>query len=114
MLGLGRKIRVKIDGDPTKFMRKARADVAVLSTSSSLKAMKPQMARPDPARDERGLHLRGAGVSHARATRRSSASWTGWPGARRSPCSTGVNPGYAMDALALMLTAPCATVRACR
>ena len=35
VLGLPRKLRVKVHGDPARFVRKARADVAVLSTSSS-------------------------------------------------------------------------------
>ena len=33
-----------------RFLRKTRADVAVLCTSSSLKAIKPQVAAADPAR----------------------------------------------------------------
>ena len=62
----GKKIRVKIAGDPDKFLRKARADVAVLSTSSSLKAVKPQLVALIAARHERRLDLRGAGLPDAR------------------------------------------------
>ena len=112
VLGLPAKLRVKVDGDPERFVRKTRADVAVLSTSSSLKAIKPQVAGPGPARHERRHHLRGAGLPHARPRQRlfreldkaarGEEGLASWP--------PGVNPGYAMDALALMLTAPCAEV----
>ena len=43
VLGLGRRLRLKVDGSPERFIRKARADVAVLCTSSSIKAIKPQV-----------------------------------------------------------------------
>src|SRR6267142_4871920 len=53
VLGLGRKLRVKVDGNPERFIRKSRADVAVLCTSSSLKTIKPQIL----GLIQRGMHV---------------------------------------------------------
>lgn len=106
----GKKIRVKVAGDPAKFIRKARANVAVLSTSSSLKALKPQLA----ALIQRGMNVVSTCEELAYPTPANANAFRELDRlARRkkvSVLSTGVNPGYAMDALALMLTAPCATV----
>src|SRR5262249_57568485 len=46
VLGLPRKLRIKVEGYPARFLRKTRADVAVLSTSSSLPAMTPHIISP--------------------------------------------------------------------
>ena len=63
---------------------------------------------PDP----RAHHLRGAGLAGARPGPPPSGSSTASRGAKKvSVLATGVNPGFAMDALALALTAPCARVR---
>ena len=37
VLGLGKKLRLKVTGDPVKFIRSVKADVAVVSTTSSAK-----------------------------------------------------------------------------
>ena len=97
-------------GDLGKLLRKTRADVAVLSTGSSLRDVKGQIA----ALIKKGLHvvstceeLSFPAPARAGAFRELDAL------ARRKKVSvlgTGVNPGYAMDALALCLTAPCARV----
>jgi 4-hydroxy-tetrahydrodipicolinate reductase len=106
----GKKVRVKIAGDPARFIRKARANVAVLSTSSSLKALKPQLA----ALIQRGMNVVSTCEELAYPTAANANAFRELDRlARRkkvSVLSTGVNPGYAMDALALMLTAPCASV----
>ncbi|HYU42003.1 MAG TPA: NADP-binding protein, partial [Vicinamibacteria bacterium] len=53
VLGLGRKLRIKVDGNPDRFIEKTRADVAVLCTSSSLKTIKPQVL----GLIQRGMHV---------------------------------------------------------
>jgi 4-hydroxy-tetrahydrodipicolinate reductase len=110
VLGFTRKLKVKVNGDPVKFVRKVRADVAVLSTTSSAKALRAQalalvqkklhvittceeLAFPVPANDAVFKDL-------DRAAKRKKVSILG----------TGVNPGFAMDILPLMLTAPCRKV----
>ena len=111
VLGLPRKIRVKVEGNPDRFFRKVRADVAFVCTSSLLKDVKPQIA---------------ALVAH-RINVLTTCEELAWPVPARaaafrdldrlakkkkvSVLATGVNPGFAMDALALALTAPCARVR---
>src|SRR5262245_36610573 len=44
VLGLNRRLRVKVSGEPERFLRKAKGDLAILCTSSSVKAVKPQAA----------------------------------------------------------------------
>jgi hypothetical protein len=110
VLGLARKLRVKVQGDPAKFIRRVKADVAVLSTTSSAKALKPQAV----ALLQRGLHVvttceelsfpvpanEGVFRELDKVAKRKKVSILG----------TGVNPGFTMDALPLMLTAPCRKV----
>jgi hypothetical protein len=110
VLGLGRKLRIKVDGNPEKFIRKSRADVAVLCTSSSLKTVKPQLL----GLIQRGMHVVTTCEELAFPVPEQAAAWRDIDKAaaakKVSVLATGVNPGYAMDALALMLTAPCAEV----
>jgi hypothetical protein len=110
VLGLGRKLRLKVDGNPDKFIKKAKADVAVLCTSSSLKAIKPQVL----ALVQRGMHVVTTCEELAFPVPEQQSAWREIDKAaaakKVSVLATGVNPGYAMDALALMLTAPCAEV----
>jgi hypothetical protein len=110
VLGLGRKIRIKVDGSPEKFIRKSRADVAVLCTSSSLKTIRPQLL----GLIQRGMHVVTTCEELAFPVPEQAAAWRDIDKAATSKkvsvLATGVNPGYAMDALALMLTAPCADV----
>jgi 4-hydroxy-tetrahydrodipicolinate reductase len=111
VLGLPRRLKVKVEGNPDRFFRKVRADVAFVCTSSLLKDVRPQVAAlvarrinvlttceelawPVPARAAAFRDL-------DRLAKRKKVS----------VLATGVNPGFTMDALALTLTAPCARVR---
>jgi 4-hydroxy-tetrahydrodipicolinate reductase len=111
VLGLPRRLRVKVEGNPDRFFRKVRADVAFVCTSSLLKDVRPQVAAllarridvittceelafPVPARAAAFRDL-------DRLAKRKKVRLL----------ATGVNPGFAMDTLALALTAPCARVR---
>jgi 4-hydroxy-tetrahydrodipicolinate reductase len=111
VLGLPRRLRTKVDGNPERFIRKLRADAAVVSTSSILKEVKPQilglvarrvnvltsceeLAFPVPRRATAAREI------HREALKR-----------KVSVLAAGLNPGFAMDALALMLTAACTGVR---
>jgi hypothetical protein len=111
VLGLARKVRVKVDGDPAHFFRQARADVAVLCTSSSLKAIKPQVL----ALVARGMNVISTCEELAFPTPATATVFRELDAAatkkKVSILATGVNPGYAMDALALTLTAACSEVR---
>ncbi len=111
VLGLPRRLRTRVDGNPERFIKKVRADVAVVCTSSVLREVKLQLlglvarrvnvltsceelAFPVPPR-----------VTAAREIDREARK------RKVSVLAAGLNPGFAMDALALMLTAPCTGVR---
>jgi hypothetical protein len=110
VLGLPRRLRIKVEGDPARFLRRARGDVAVLCTSSSLREVKPQVA----ALVKRGFHVVTTCEELAFPTPAHQSSFRELDRLARkkkvSVLGTGVNPGFTMDALALMLTAPCARV----
>ena len=110
LLGLPKKLRIQVAGDPAKLLRKTKADLAVLTTSSSMKDIKAQVA----LLVQRGLHVVTTCEELAFPSPRNAAAFRVLDRlAQRKKVSvlaTGVNPGFAMDALALMLTAPCARV----
>jgi hypothetical protein len=111
ILGLPRKVRVKVEGNSERFFRRVRADVAFVCTSSLLKDVKSQIAALVSRRMSvltTCEELAWPAPAHAAAFRELDRL------AKRKKVSvlaTGVNPGFAMDALALTLTAPCARVR---
>lgn len=107
---LGRKLRVKVTPDVAKTIRAAKPDVAVLCTSSSLKRVLPlfeevlrhkvpivstteELAYPAPYNRRLAKRL-------DEAARKAKAAVLG----------TGVNPGFTMDALPIVLTGVCARV----
>jgi len=110
VLGLGRRLRIKVEGDPAKLIRKTRADVAVLTTTSSLEKTKSQICDLVARR----MNVITTCEELAYPTPKNLAVFRQIDRlARRykvSVLGTGINPGYAMDALALVLTAPCARV----
>jgi len=110
ILGLPRKLRIKVEREPARLLRKTKADLAVLCTASSIRDIKPQVA----AFLERGMNVVSTCEELAFPVPRNASAFRELDKlARRKKVrvlGTGVNPGYAMDALALMLTAPCARV----
>jgi hypothetical protein len=101
---------LKVAGDVGKLLRKTRADVAVLSTGSSLRDVKGQIG----TLVKKGLHVISTCEELSFPVPARAGTFRELDAlARRKKVSvlgTGVNPGYAMDALALFLTAPCARV----
>jgi len=110
VLGLPKKLRIKIQGDVGRLLRKTKAEVAVLSTTSSIRDVKAQAA----LLIQKGLHVVTTCEEMSFPTPAHQAAFRDLDKLARkrkvSLLGTGVNPGYAMDALALMLTAPCAQV----
>jgi 4-hydroxy-tetrahydrodipicolinate reductase len=111
ILGLPRRIGVKVDGNPERWLRKVRADVAFLCTSSLLKDVRPQVVSLVGHRmhvltscEELAHPASGQQSAFREIDRLARARKVG-------VLATGVNPGFAMDALALTLTGPCARVR---
>ena len=108
--GLKKRLGVLVHADVAKMLKAARPDVVVHCTSSSLTRVMPQIEAllegkvaivstteelAYPAR----THTREAARLHARAKKCGVAV-----------LATGVNPGFTMDALPIMLTAACARV----
>jgi 4-hydroxy-tetrahydrodipicolinate reductase len=110
VLGLGRRLRLRVDDEPERFIKKLRADVAVLTTSSSFKLIKKQIADLVARR----INIITTCEELAYPSPKNQAAFRQLDRLAKqykvSVLATGVNPGYAMDSLALMLTAPCARV----
>ena len=105
---------VIVSGDAAATLADARPDVVLHATSSALAKVAEQLAQ-----------IAKAGAQVVSTCEELAYPWTAQPQlaaeldatARRAGVTllgTGVNPGYAMDALPLMLTAPCAAVRSVR
>jgi 2,4-diaminopentanoate dehydrogenase len=110
VLGLPKKLRIKVEEDPARLLRKTKADVAILCTGSSVKMVKPQVL----ALVQKGLRVVTTCEEMAFPVPAHQAMLKDVDRLARakkvSVLGTGVNPGYAMDALVLMLTAPCVSV----
>lgn len=109
VLGL-KRFGVKVSDNAAKALRAAKPDVVVLCTSSSAKAVMPQIETilksktPIVSTTE---ELAYPGYTHVRQARQIDA-WA--KKAKVGVLATGVNPGFAMDALPIMLTAACERV----
>ncbi len=110
VVGLGRRLGVKVWNDAAKALKSARPDVVVLCTSSSIKKVMPQIEtilkakKPIVSTTE---ELSYPDYTHITQARRIH----GWAKkAKVGVLGTGVNPGFAMDALPIALTAVCERV----
>jgi 4-hydroxy-tetrahydrodipicolinate reductase len=111
---MDRVLRVKVAVDVRAAIRSAKPDVVVLCTTSSLKVLWPQLETilalrvPVVATTEELVYPVGGNVRIARRihdlAKRKKVAVLG----------TGVNPGFAMDALPIALTALCDRVDAIR
>ncbi len=110
VVGLPRRLGVKVSGDAGKALKSAKPRVVVLCTSSSIKTVMPQIETilksktPIVTTTE---ELSYPGYTHIRQARQINA-WA--KKAKVALLSTGVNPGFAMDALPIALTAVCERV----
>lgn len=110
VVGLGRKVRLKVTPELGRTLKAARPDVAVLCTSSSLKRVLPQFEEvlkykvPIVSTTEElsypAPYNRRVAKTLDEAARKAKVAVLG----------TGVNPGFTMDALPIMLTAVCERV----
>ena len=110
VVGLNRRIGVKISNDAAKTLKATRPDVAVLCTSSSIKKVLPQIEmilKFKTAIVSTTEELSYPGYTHIRQARRIHAMAKK---AKVAVLGTGVNPGFAMDALPIALTAVCERV----
>jgi hypothetical protein len=114
LLGLAKKTGVKVVADAAAAIRKSKPQVAVLCTSSSLKRVAPQLEGvlklklPIVSTTE---ELSYPWFSNRALARRIDAAAKK---AKVAVVGTGVNPGFAMDALPITLTAICERVDSLR
>jgi 4-hydroxy-tetrahydrodipicolinate reductase len=105
---------VKVSADAAAVFKSADADVVVHATSSDLRAVEPQLAA-----------CAAAGLDVVSTCEELSYPWKRHPEVSKrldaaakaggaSLVGTGINPGYLMDALPLVLTAPCLRVDSVR
>jgi 4-hydroxy-tetrahydrodipicolinate reductase len=112
--GLERPLKVKVSGDLRKAIKATRPDVAVLCTSSSLKKVMEQMETilrlkvPIVSTTEELSYPTKANMRYARAIHQLAKK------GKVAVLGTGVNPGFVMDALPIMLTGVCERVEAIR
>jgi hypothetical protein len=112
--GTGRPLRVKISADVKKAIKAAKPDVVVLCTSSSLRQVLPQIEEilklrvPIVSTTEELAYPAKANLKYARAIHELAKKH------KVAVLGTGVNPGFAMDALPIMLTGVCERVQALR
>ena len=110
VVGLSKRLGAKVSADAAKALKSAKPDVVVLCTSSSIKTVLPQIETILKAKvpivsttEELSYpgytHIRQARLIHAMAKK-----------AKVAVLGTGVNPGFAMDALPIALTAVCERV----
>jgi 4-hydroxy-tetrahydrodipicolinate reductase len=110
IVGLPKRIGVKVSGDAAKALKSSKPDVVVLCTSSSIKKVLPQIegilktrtaivSTTEELSYPSYTHVRQARQIHAMAKK-----------AKVAVLGTGVNPGFAMDALPIALTAVCERV----
>ena len=106
----GRRLGVKVSPDAKKALKSAKPDVVILCTSSSLKKVMPQIEtilKAKVAIVSTTEELSYPGYTHVRLARQIHA-WA--KKAKVAVLGTGVNPGFAMDALPIALTAVCERV----
>ncbi|HXW05760.1 MAG TPA: hypothetical protein VD833_11045, partial [Vicinamibacterales bacterium] len=112
--GLERPLRVRVSSDARKAIKSAKPDVVVLCTNSSLKGVLPQVEAilelrvPIVSTTEELAYPTRANMRYARAIHQMATK------AKVAVLGTGVNPGFVMDALPLMLTGVCERVDALR
>jgi hypothetical protein len=110
VVGVSKKLGVKVSGDAAKALKSSKPDVVVLCTSSSIKRVLPQVEAILKSRTpivSTTEELSYPGYTHMAEARKIHAMAKK---AKVAVLGTGVNPGFAMDALPIALTAVCERV----
>lgn len=106
-----KKLGIEIEKDPAALFSRAKADAVVLTTTSHLESIFPQIAQCVEA-----------GLNVVSTCEELSFPWKRHPELAQkindlaknhgvTVVGTGINPGFLMDTLPLILTAPCLNVR---
>ena len=110
IVGLPKRLGIKVSDNAAQALKSARPQVVILCTSSSLKKVMPQIEtilKSKTAIVSTTEELSYPGYTHIRLARQINAWATK---AKVAVLGTGVNPGFAMDALPIALTAVCERV----
>jgi 4-hydroxy-tetrahydrodipicolinate reductase len=110
VIGLSKRLGVKVAPDAAKAIKVARPDIVVHCTGSSIKAVMPELEtilRTKTPIVSTTEELSYPGYTHIRQARQVHALAKK---ARVGVLAAGVNPGFAMDALPIMMTALCERV----
>ena len=111
---VGRALRIKVSGDVKKAIKATKPDVVVLCTSSSLQKVLPQMEEilklrvPIVSTTEELAYPTKRNMKYARTIHLLAKK------SKVAVLGTGVNPGFAMDALPIALTGVCEHVESIR
>jgi hypothetical protein len=104
VIGLGRKLKVRVSDDAAGALKRAKPDVVVLCTSSSLRTVMPQiegvLKRRIPIVSTTEELSYPVGKNRALARKLDALARK----AKVAVLGTGVNPGFVMDALPIALT----------
>jgi hypothetical protein len=112
--GLPKPLRVKVSADARKAIKLSKPDAVVLCTSSSMKHVLPQIETilklkvPIVSTTEELSYPTRSNMRYARLVHRMAKN------AKVAVLGTGVNPGFVMDALPIMLTGVCERVDSIR
>jgi hypothetical protein len=109
---VGRQLKIRVSDDAKKTIKAAKPDVVVLCTSSSMKGVLGQIEAilklrvPIVSTTEELAYPTKGNMRYARAVHQMAKK------AKVAVLGTGVNPGFVMDALPIMLTGVCERVEA--
>ncbi len=112
--GLSQALRVKVSDDARKTIKATKPDVAVMCTNSALRRVLPQFETvlklkvPIVSTTEELAYPTRRNLRYAREIHQLAKK------AKVAVLGTGVNPGFVMDALPIMLTGVCERVEAIR
>jgi 4-hydroxy-tetrahydrodipicolinate reductase len=110
VVGLPKRLGVKVSGDAAKALKSAKPDVVMLCTSSSVKRVMPQI--DTILKSKTAIVSTTEELSYPFHTNvRYAKQIDAWARkAKVGVLGTGVNPGFAMDALPIALTGVCERV----
>ena len=110
LIGADKPLRIKVMSDIGRAIKACRPDVAVVCTSSSLKAALPELETVVRHRVPVVTTTEEAAYPAPRNRRLAARLDAAAVKAKVAVIGTGVNPGFTMDALPIALTAACARV----
>lgn len=110
VVGLSKRLGIRVHDNPARALKASKPDIVLHCTGSSIKSVMPQLEtilRSKAAVVSTTEELSYPAYTHVRQARQINAWATK---AKVAVLATGVNPGFAMDALPIMLTSVCERV----